>query len=120
MSLGEELKNIDPEKITEILDRIYGELGHETSEAPDLSEADYRALESMASYGFRRSKQLQARLGGEFAGLPPIEAGEEEAALMDQFMRGAAIGVWAAAAALKEYAELEKFESEVQIDRKSQ
>lgn len=111
MSLSEELGKIDPERVTEILDRIYSELGSATSENPNLSDPDYRALEGMAAFGFRRSKQLQARLGGAIAGLPPIEESEEEVALMDQFMRGVAVGVWAAAAALKEYAELEQFES---------
>ncbi len=111
MGLSEELGKIDPERLTVILDRIYGEIGDGSTESPDLSDTDYRALEGMAAFGFRRAKQLQTRLSGALAGLPQIEASEEEAALMDQFMRGVAIGVWAAAAALKEYAELEQFES---------
>ncbi|HLA49184.1 MAG TPA: hypothetical protein VJY84_01405 [Candidatus Saccharimonadales bacterium] len=119
MGFGEELKKLEPDKLVDILDRIYGELGAETDEAPDISETDYPALARMATFGFQRIKLLEARLRGEIPQMPALEASEEEIEHMDQFIRGVAIGVWAAAAAMKEYAELEKFErSAVKISDK--
>ena len=110
MSLGEELRKIDDVKITEILDRIYNELGDESNDTPELAGEDYRALEAMARYGFRSWRRVQSKLEGDET--RPTDLSEEDTALIDQFMRGVSIGVWAGAAALKEYAELEKFEAE--------
>jgi|SRR3989338_935853 len=116
MGFGEELKKLDPDKLIGILDRIYGELGAETDDAPDISEIDYPALARIATFGFQKFRLLEARLRGEIPQLSPLDASEEEIEFMDQFIRGVAVGVWAAAAALKEYAELEKFVTEAPSD----
>ena len=103
MSLEQELKSIDTERVMVIADKVISHIPTaERGELMELSE-EYEALNDLIARANDMSENLYERM----------EAGEVPAnSDTISFLRGITAGVWIAAAVLREYAETETFEKE--------